>query len=65
MGQMCGKEGPAGDRQVLGQEGMVIYGDYTNSDTRAILAALRISGMAFQFVNLDVLSNQHQSNEIF
>ena len=44
---------------------MVIYGDYTNSDTRAILAALRVSGMAFQFINLDVLSNQHHHNEVF
>ena len=57
MGNMCGKEGPAGDRQVLGLQSMVIYGDYTNADTRALLAALRLSGMAFQFVNLDVLSN--------
>ena len=35
-----------GDRQIL-QGGMIVYGDYTNSDTRAVLAALRLSGMAF------------------
>ena len=44
---------------------MVVYGDCTNSDTRAILAVLMLSGQHFQYINLDVLSNGHETNAKF
>ena len=44
---------------------MVVYGDYTNSDTRSIIAVLSICGQNFQFVHLDVLTNSHEKNAAF
>ena len=44
---------------------MVVWGDYSNSDTRAVLSVLRISGQPFQYINLNVLNNEHLKNARF
>ena len=44
---------------------MVVWGDYSNSDTRAILSVLKISGQNFQYINLNVLDNEHLKNARF
>ena len=44
---------------------MTIYGDYTSPDTRAILAVLNTCKQNYRYVNLNVLSNKHESNKKF
>ena len=41
---------------------LTIWGDYINSETRAILAAVHICNESFQFKYLNTLADEHQTN---
>lgn len=41
---------------------ITIFGDYINSDTRLILACLKISGEPHEYVNMNTLQNEHRDS---
>ena len=47
------------------RNGLTIWGDYINSDTRMILAVLEISNEKYVFKPLNTLTNQHLSDQDF
>ena len=44
---------------------LTIWGDYTNADTRAILAVLKITGQKYHFEQLNTLNNEHETDKRF
>ena len=44
---------------------LTVWGDYTNSDTRAILSVIKISGQSYKFENVNSLSKEHETNKQF
>ena len=67
MGQSLGytlcKQGQDDIRPV--RNGLTVWGDYINSDTRMILAVLEISNEKYVFKSLFTLTNQHLNDADF
>ena len=61
---LCAGNSPNGARQFAKKQ-MTIYGDYTSPDTRSILAVLAVCKQPCKYINLDVLSNKHETNSKF
>lgn len=47
------------------RNGMTIWGDYVNSDTRTILAVMDMCSEKYVFKQLDTLSNKHLEDKDF
>jgi hypothetical protein len=45
--------------------GMTVWGDYLNSDTRTIIAIMKICDEKFFYKNLDTLTNKHLEDDEF
>ena len=43
------------------QQGLIVYGDYFNPDSRTIVAILQIAGIQHEFKVIDHLKNEHKS----
>ena len=61
---LCAGGTPNGARQFAKKQ-ITVYGDYTSPDTRAILAVLATCKQPYKYINLDVLSNKHETNSKF
>ena len=59
----CGGSKAQGGVSVNGSlttKGVQLYGDYFNSDTRAVASILDLSGVDFQFMTVDTLQEEHR-----
>jgi hypothetical protein len=47
------------------QKKLTLWGDYINSDTKAILTVLRICNIDHEYTNIETLLEEHKRNEDF
>jgi hypothetical protein len=52
--------GASMDGRSLGNRGTLLYGDYFNSDTRAIASILDLCDVKFEFMAVNTLQEEHK-----
>lgn len=66
MGQACSDTLCKGQDEIRPvRNGLTIWGDYINSDTRTILVILEISSEKYVFKSLNTLTNKHLEDDDF
>ena len=56
----CGPSTPASIERLPGSGRLTVYGDHFNSDTRALLGILKVSGVPHQFEKISLLQEQNK-----